>query len=126
LIYGGETHNFINTTWVSMRQMVVEDFEGFSVAVTDGYNVSCTDNISKLVMTLGNYTLIDESYVINLENSNIVLGFECLQTLEDFTSNYKVMTMKLFTLRRKQVVSRGMSNNTPMVVSNNMMEAIFR
>jgi hypothetical protein len=36
------------------------------------------------------------------------------------------MTMKFFTLGGKHVVLRGMSNNTPMVVSNKRMEAIFR
>jgi hypothetical protein len=46
--------------------------------------------------------------------------------LGDITSNYKVMTMKFFTLGGKQVVLKGMLNNTLMVVSNKKMEAIFR
>jgi hypothetical protein len=54
--------------------MATEDFEGFSVAVADGYNVSCTKKISKLVVTLGNYTLTDDFYVVDLADSNIVLG----------------------------------------------------
>jgi hypothetical protein len=44
----------------------------------------------------------------------------------EHTSNYKVMTMKFFTPGSKQVVLRGMSNNTPMVVSNKRMEATFK
>jgi hypothetical protein len=54
--------------------MATENFEGFNVAVADEYNVSCMKNISKLVMTLGNYTLIDDFNVIDLADSNIVLG----------------------------------------------------
>jgi hypothetical protein len=36
------------------------------------------------------------------------------------------MTMKFFTPGGKQVVLRGMANNAPTVVSNKIMEAIFR
>jgi len=53
LIDGGETHNFIDASWITKRQMATEDFEGFSVAMDDGYNVSCTKKIPKLFMTLG-------------------------------------------------------------------------
>jgi hypothetical protein len=126
LIDGGATHNFIDVAWVARRWMATEDFEGFSVAMVDGYNVSCTKKISKLTVTLGNYTLTDDFYVVGLEDSNIVLGVQWLQTVGDITSNYKVMTMKFFTPGGKQVMLRGMSNNTSMVVSNERMEAIFR
>jgi hypothetical protein len=88
--------------------------------------VSCTEKISKLVVTLGNYTLTDDFYVVDLADSNIVLGVQWLQTLGDIMSNYKVMTMKLFTPGGKQDVLKGVSNNTSMVVSNKRMEAIFR
>jgi len=53
--------------------MTIEDFEGSSVAVADGYNVSCTKKIPKLVVTLGKYTLTDDFYVVDLAESNIVL-----------------------------------------------------
>jgi len=97
LIDGGETHNLIDVSWVARRQMTIEDVEGFSVAVANGYNVSCTKDISKLFVTLGNYTLSDDFYVVNLVDSNIILGVQWLQTLGDITSNYKVMKMKFFT-----------------------------
>jgi hypothetical protein len=126
LIDAGVTHNFIDASWVSKIWMATEDFEGFSVGVVDGYNVSCTKKISKLVVTLGNYTLTNEFYVIDLEDSSIVLGVQWIQTLGEITSNYKLMKMKLFTPGGKHDVLRGMSNKTPMVVSNKMMEAIFR
>jgi hypothetical protein len=60
--------------WVAKRQMATEYFEGFNVAVVDGYNVSCTKNISKLATTLVNYTLTNSFYVVDLADSNIVLG----------------------------------------------------
>jgi len=36
LIDGGATHNFINTTLVTRRQISTEKFEGFEVVVADG------------------------------------------------------------------------------------------
>jgi hypothetical protein len=126
LFDGGETHNFIDLAWVARRQMTTKEFKGFSVTMVDGYNVSCTKNISKLVVTLGNYTLTNGFCIIDMADFNIVLGVRWLQTLGDITSNYKVMKMKFFSPRGKQVVLSGMSNNTPTIVSNKRMEAVLR
>jgi hypothetical protein len=74
LIDGGATHNFIDTTLISRRQIPTEEFEGFEVVVTDGYNMTCTQRIRGLDVTLGNYTLTDEFYVVDLADTNMVLG----------------------------------------------------
>jgi cbb3-type cytochrome oxidase subunit 1 len=42
LIDGGGTHNFIDSIFVTMRHILVEEFEGFNVVVADGYNMTCT------------------------------------------------------------------------------------
>jgi hypothetical protein len=57
LIDGGETHNFIDVAWVSRRQVNTKEFEGFKVAMVDGFNVSCTNKIPILSLTIGNYTI---------------------------------------------------------------------
>jgi hypothetical protein len=88
--------------------MATENFKGFNVVVVDEYHVSCMKKISKLVVKLGNYTLTDEFYVVDLADSNIILGVQWLQTLGEITSKYKVTTMKFFTPRGKKVVLRGM------------------
>jgi hypothetical protein len=48
--------------------------------MANGYNVSCTKKIPKLVVTLGNYTLTDDFYVVDVVDSNIDLGVQWLQT----------------------------------------------
>jgi hypothetical protein len=60
LIDGGATHNFIDATLVTRRQIPTEEFEGFEVVVADGYNMMCTQRIRGLDVTLGNYTLTDD------------------------------------------------------------------
>jgi hypothetical protein len=126
LIDGGATHNFIDAAWVARRRVATKDFEGLKVAMTDGFNVSCTKKISRLALTIGNYTLTEDFYVVDVADSDAVLGVQWLQTLGDITTNYKQMTMKFFTPGGKQVVLRGMANNAPTVVSNKRMEAIFK
>jgi hypothetical protein len=58
------THNFIDVALVTRRQIHVEDFKGFNVVVADGYNMACTQRIMGLEVTLGNYTLTDDFYVM--------------------------------------------------------------
>jgi hypothetical protein len=45
LIDGGATHNFIDATLVTRRQIPTEEFEGFEVVVVDGYNMMCTGGL---------------------------------------------------------------------------------
>jgi len=46
LVGGGETHNFIDSTLVARRGIPIEEFEGFSVLVVDGYNMTQTQKVS--------------------------------------------------------------------------------
>jgi hypothetical protein len=126
LIDGGATHNIIDVAWVAKRRVATKDFEGFKVAVVDRFNVSCTNKISRLALTIGNYTLTKDFYVVDVADSDAVWGVQWLQTLGDINTNYKQMTMKFFTPGGKQFVLRGMVNNAPTIVSNKRMEAIFR
>jgi hypothetical protein len=64
--------------------------------------------------------------VVDVAYSYVVLGVQWLQTLGEITTNYKQMTMKFFMPGGKQVVLQGMEKNSPIVVSNKRMEAIFR
>jgi hypothetical protein len=45
-------------------------------------------------MTLGNYTLTNEFYVVELEETNVVLGVQWLYSLGDFKMNYQEMRME--------------------------------
>jgi predicted aspartyl protease len=94
LIDGGATHNFIDVALVTRRQIPVEDFEGFNVVVEDGYNMACTQRIRGLEVTLGNYTLTDEFYVIDLADTHVVLGVQWLYSLGDIHMNYQDMRME--------------------------------
>jgi hypothetical protein len=88
LIYGGATHNFIDVALVTRRQIPIEDFKGFNVVVADGYNMVCTHKIMGLEVTLGNYMLTNDFYVIDLTDTHVVLGVQWLYSLGDIHMNY--------------------------------------
>ena len=48
------------------RGLKIEDFEGFNVTVADGFTMPCTLVVKQLKMTLGDYELCDDFYVIGI------------------------------------------------------------
>jgi hypothetical protein len=126
LIDGGATHNFIYATFVIERQIPTEEFEGFEVVVADWCNMKCTQRIRGLDVTLGNYTLSDEFYVVELADTNVVLGIQRLYSLGDFKMNYQEMMMEFIDTRGQRVILRDMSSGAPEVVSNRCMKVLFR
>jgi hypothetical protein len=47
---------------------------GFDVAVADGHTVECIDRVLNLEMKLGNYTVRDTFYLVDLLDTNMVAG----------------------------------------------------
>jgi hypothetical protein len=126
LIDGGATHNFIEASLVSRRALHTKDFEGFDVAVADGHTVECLDRIPNLEMKLGNYTVRDKFYVVDLSDTDVVLGVQWMITLGKITTNYQTLEMGFRDQDGKKVVLRGMSTGAPRTVSAKRMERIFR
>jgi hypothetical protein len=54
-----------------------------------------TQRIRGLEVTLGNYTLIDAFYVVDLKDTNVVLEVQWLYSLRDIHMNYRDMRMEL-------------------------------
>jgi hypothetical protein len=93
LIDDGATHNFIDTSLVSKRALQTEELEGFYVTVADGHTVECLDRIPNLEMNLGNYIVRDTFYVVDLSDTDVVLGVQWMITLGKITTNYQTLEM---------------------------------
>ena len=91
---GGATHNFIYSALVERRKLQDETFDGFKVIILDNNSMGCTKWIPKLQVTLGNYTITDHFYVVNVADTNVVLGVKWLYYLGEHTMNYQVLEMK--------------------------------
>jgi hypothetical protein len=103
-----------------------EEFEGFTVAVADGYTMTCLDRVPDLEVKLGNYTLTDTFYVVDLSETDVVLGVQWLYSLGKISTNYQTLTMSFKDANDTKVVLRGMSTGAPRTVSAKRMERIFR
>jgi hypothetical protein len=125
LVDGGATHNFIDASLVARRGLRIEEFEGFHVAVADGYMMTCFDMIPDLEVKLGNYTLTNTFNVVDLSDTDAVLGVQWLYSLGEIRFNYQTLTMSFRDANRSRVVLRGMSTGAPRAVSTKRMERIF-
>jgi hypothetical protein len=102
------------------------DFEGFDVAITGGRIMPCTQNIPQLRVVLGNHTITDDFYVMELPNTNVILGVQWLVSIGKHSVDYQAMQLDFKAADGKKVVLRGMSNDAPRIVSTKQMEGIFR
>ena len=94
LIDGGATHNFIDAAWVAKWGIHTEKFEGFIVAVADNNSMECNHWIHKINVTLGTYNMTDSFYVVNVADTNVVLGVQWLCSIGKYTTNYRAMEME--------------------------------
>jgi hypothetical protein len=126
LIDGGASHNFIDSALLQRRHIPTVEFEGFHVEVVGGRTMPCDRYIPGMKPTLGRHDLAQDFYVMDLPDTNIILGVQWLSTLGPITTNYKTMEMSFTEENGKKVVLRGITGNTPRVVTAKRMEAIFR
>jgi hypothetical protein len=126
LVDGGATHNFIDASLVARRGLRTKEFKGFHLAVADGYTMTCLDMIPNLEVKLGNYTLTDTFYVVDLSDTDVVLGVQWLYSLGEIGFNYQTLTMSFRDASGSRVVLRGMSTGAPRGVSTKRLERIFR
>jgi hypothetical protein len=93
LIDGGASHNFIDSTLLRRRHIPTVEFEGFKVEVAGGSTMPCDRYIPGMKLTLGRHELVQDIYVMDLPDTNIILGVQWLNTLGPITTNYKTMEM---------------------------------
>lgn len=93
---------------VNRRRLQIQEHEGFKVMVADGYKISGTRKIYNLSIQLGDYELKDEFYVVNIGDTDMVLGMNWMKSLVEFSFNLQKMEMK-FESNGKKIVLRGLS-----------------
>ena len=78
LVDGGATHNFIDVEMEEKRDIPTEPFDGFTVAIPYHNTMQCNTWVPKLQVTIGNYNFVDNFYVVDVSDTNIVLGVKWL------------------------------------------------
>jgi hypothetical protein len=126
LIDGGASHNFIDANMVERRGIPIEEFDGFTVVIPGGHQMSCTKWIPKLTITMGNYSMTDDFFVVDVPDTNVVLGVQWIYSIGRYTTDQRTMEMEFTGPDGKKVVLRAMHQYPPKIVSSHNMEAVMR
>ena len=126
LLDGGATHNFIDASLVERRKLQDENFDGFTVINPSNNSMDCTKWIPKLQVTLGNHTITNNFYVVNVADTNVVFRVQWLYYLGEHTMNYQVLEVRLKNSEGKPILLRGMHTYPNQMVSTHSMRSILR
>ena len=99
LIDSGATHNFIDAHLVQRRGIPTNTFDGFSVLVPGDRTMQCMQYVPSLSVTMGSYTLVDHFFVVDILDTNIILGVQWLITLGKVTTDWKALQMEWVDLK---------------------------
>lgn len=81
--------------------------------------------IPRLKICMRNYTLTDDFFAIDLVDTEIILGIQWMETLDQYTQSFERMDFS-FETDGKKVLLRGMSNKGSREVTIKKMEDIFK
>jgi hypothetical protein len=81
LIDRGASHNFFDSALVKRRNIPIVEFEGFRVEVAGGNTMPRDRYIPGLSLTFGRHDLAQDFYVMDLPDTNVILGVQWLSTL---------------------------------------------
>ena len=59
---------------VERRDIPTESFDGFSVLVPGDQTMQCARYVPELDVTMGTYTMTDHFFMVNIPDTNVVLG----------------------------------------------------
>lgn len=85
MLDNGATLNFINSSLMKQRGLHMEAHQGFEVKVARGNLFSCTHLVPQLSITIGSHTLIDDFFVVDLDDIEVILGIQWMETLDEYT-----------------------------------------
>ena len=108
------------------RKLQDKIFDGFIVIILGNNSMDCTKWIPKLQITLRNHTITENFYVVNVVDTNVVLGVQWLYSLGEYTVNYQVPEIRFKNSKGKPILLRGMHTYPNQVVSSHNMRSILR
>ena len=74
---------------------------------------------------MANYTVTEDFFRVDLDDMEVILGIQWMETLDEYTQSFKWMDFT-FVVDGKKVVLHRMANKGPKEVSAHQMEVIFR
>ena len=114
LVDSGATHNFIDAQQVQQRGIPTERFYGFSVLVPGPRTMQFMRYVLAFAVTMGTYTMTNHFFVVDIPDTNVVLGVQWLITLGKVTTDWETLEMEWTDKKSgKHVMIRGMHTYSP-------------
>ena len=126
LVDVGDTHNFIDVEMVDKIMIPSEPFYGFIVVIPGHNTMQCNTWVPKLQVTIGNYNFVDSFYVVDVADTNLVLGLQRLYSIGENSVNYQILEMKFQYSTGVLRVVRGKHTYPKKLVNCNSMRSILR
>ena len=98
MIDGGATHKFIDASWVERKIFLTKAFEGFTIVMDGNHMIKCTLRITQLQVHLGNYTLVEKFYVVDVLDMSIILGVQWLYSIGKYSTDYQTLEMEFLAV----------------------------
>ena len=106
LIDSDSTHNFLNTKMTKKLGCKVEEIGPMKVDVANGNSLACVAMCRGLTWTLQRSKFTKDVLLLPLENCDMVLGVQWLQTLGEIQWDFKHLIME-FGVKGKWHVIKG-------------------
>ena len=79
----GVTLNFINSSLVKRRGLPTETHTGFQVKIARGTLLPCTHLVPQISITIENYTVTEDFFIVDLNDMEVILGIQWMETLDE-------------------------------------------
>ncbi|KAF7842448.1 Retrotransposable element Tf2 [Senna tora] len=94
MIDSGASHNFISTSLVDKMSLPKVKMSSYTVTVRDGHSVKSEGRCKKLKVELQGTTLMQDFYLFDLGEVDLILGMEWLKSLGEVSVNWKQLSIK--------------------------------
>lgn len=95
LIDSGATHNFIDSRLMRELGLVAEETQSFGVITGSGKPVRGGGICRNVTLTMQGYSITTDFLPLDLNNVDIILGIQWLETLGEMRVNWKLQTLKI-------------------------------
>ncbi|KAM0053973.1 putative nucleotidyltransferase, Ribonuclease H [Helianthus debilis subsp. tardiflorus] len=111
LIDSGSTHNFVNANLASKIQCHTKEVPLMKVLVANGKEIDCHQLCPDFQWLMQGTWFKTDVLVLPLDNYDMVLGIQWLQSLNDIVWNFKNLTMQ-FKVDTKVIELKGIHKNS--------------
>ena len=125
LVDVGATHNFIDSALVERTKVPTDPFEGFTMVIPGNHTMECNRWIPDLQVNIGDYTVKEKFYVVNVADTNMVLGVQWLYSIGDNYVNYHIPQISFKAVEGKPVVLKGINTYPSQVISAKSMRYVM-